>query len=847
MPSPPRDLPHLFLEGGGAKEPYTSHGGGGSRPQVPSRDRADHAARLADDIGAAVAEGRGALSTRPAGTPSVAGGRAQGPGIYLEFALEAGPSVNEALQRLEDQRRGIELLAVREPPPEAEGEILATVFVPERSVGHFEERVRQYRDDTTHRGRPKHELLVATVNHVRTATAKSVFTDPEGDYPTDDRQELWWELWIRRGFEGQVDISAQRLGIVVKPHVVRFAERDVKLVRASAAKLTLLMRYTDGVAELRIARDTPAFFMHQSNVTQGEWVSELLSRLVPSPIQAQGHVAICLLDGGIAREHPLLAPHIQAADVHAVDPNWSGAEDILSPHAGHGTGMGGLALYGDLTDVLAGSDRIEVPYILEAVKILPPVGANEPEAYGAITLQGIARAEVAAPMRNRIVCSAVTSRDSGQGGRPSSWSAAVDNAAYGAFGTRRLIIVSAGNVRDPAASWGRDYLERNDTAQIECPAQAWNAISVGAFTEKVNITDGRFAAWRAVAPPGDLCPSSRTGLIWQNQWPVKPDVVLEGGNYAHDGGPTIEPIDDLQLLTAGHRLATRLLTTFGDTSAASALAANMAAHVAATRPNMWPETVRALVVHSAEWTPTMLSRVAADPPASRKRSLLRRYGYGVPDLSRAVRSARNDLTLVVEDTIRPFRLDGSEVKTREMSLHRLPWPTDALRALANTLVELRVTLSYFIEPNPGERGWIRRHRYASHSLRFEVKRALESDDEFRRRINRAALAEEDGYQAAGAGADDWYLGPRARNVGSIHSDVWQGTAEDLARRGAIGIYPVGGWWREQRRLERYDCEARYSLVATIRVPNSDIDIYTPVSLALSVMTPSDIEIEVESQ
>ena len=119
-------------------------------------------------------------------------------------------------------------------------------------------------------------------------------------------------------------------------------------------------------------------------------------------------------------------------------------------------------------------------------------------------------------------------------------------------------------------------------------------------------------------------------------------------------------------------------------------------------------------------------------------AMLRRYGWGVPDLGRALMSASNDATLMVEDALLPFRKDGSVIKTRDMQLHRLPWPRDELRALGNLEVELRVTLSYFVEPNPGERGWTRRHRYASHSLRFAVKRSLETLPQFRQRINRAA-------------------------------------------------------------------------------------------------------------
>ncbi|MDA4807881.1 hypothetical protein NY486_18570, partial [Enterobacter hormaechei] len=114
-----------------------------------------------------------------------------------------------------------------------------------------------------------------------------------------------------------------------------------------------------------------------------------------------------------------------------------------------------------------------------------------------------------------------------------------------------------------------------------------------------------------------------------------------------------------------------------------------------------------------------------------------------------------------------------------MKLHLLPWPKDNLLALGAEPVEVRVTLSYFIEPNPGERGWTRRHRYASHGLRFQMKTATESVDEFRARINQAARNEEEGTPVNVG--ESWLLGT-FRDSGSLHSDFWRGTAADLAER-----------------------------------------------------------------
>ena len=61
----------------------------------------------------------------------------------------------------------------------------------------------------------------------------------------------------------------------------------------------------------------------------------------------------------------------------------------------------------------------------------------------------------------------------------------------------------------------------------------------------------------------------------------------------------------------------------------------MAAAISAEYPALWPETIRALMVHAAEWTPQMQERFAAVGKGKRPReALARRYGYGVPTLAR---------------------------------------------------------------------------------------------------------------------------------------------------------------------------------------------------------------------
>ena len=582
---------------------------------------------------------------------------------------------------------------------------------------------------------------------------------------------------------------------------------------------------SNSIAELRRAKDTPALFVTWSNIDQATWAADLADRIV---IADSYNVSVCVLDTGVTNAHPLLAPALNANDIHKYDPTW-----LDGDRHGHGTNMAGTALYGDLMPLIEGSGPVPLTHCLESVKILPDDAENQPKLYGAITGESIARVEVAAPNRRRAVCLAVTSPIGTNGGRPSSWSAAIDQLALGDETGGRLILISAGNIRDGISK--ADYPARNEVESIENPAQAWNAITVGAFTEKSTLTDPDYAGWVPIAPVGDLCPTSRTSIVWARQWPIKPDIVMEGGNWAASGEQWDHP-DDLGLLTTDRDPATRHFAIFRDTSAATAMAGNLAGRILAAMPQRWPETIRALMIHSAEWTPVMRQQFDDATLKHEKQTLLRKYGYGVPNYERAIRSASNDVTLIAEDELRPFRKEGS-IKTYQMNLHQFPWPRTELEQLGETEVELRVTLSYYVESNPGERGWLRRHRYQSHALRFDVKSALESVDEFRQRINAVAAAEEEGSAAGLSGADPWELG-RIRDKGSIHSDSWRGSAAALAQRSAVGVFPVGGWWKENPNHQRYDRPVRYALIVSIRAVNGKIDIYTPVQ----VQIPTSAEI-----
>ncbi len=820
MPELPRDHPHIYLRDVGIPERYTSR----QRPQTPpapARNRAAHAQALLGALNRALA---GAHAQAQAQPDAAAGG------FYLQFQLAAGNE--EFAQNLENRRRGIELVSVKRGVDE-NAPTTATVFVPDRAANHFLRKLEAYQNEVTRSGRPKNENLVNRIDTVALAAIRAFFTDEDDQLPAEN-ERVWWEIWLRADMREPFQAAAAMLDIPTKPEGIVCPEREVVLAFASLATLGGLLTRTDAIAEIRLARDTPAMFLAMRNLEQAEWARELLGRLDgPDP----DAVTVTILDSGVTHTHPLLAIAIRPEDVHTYDPTWPAGDSAV--WGGHGTAMSGVALYGELHDALASHGRIRLDHRLESVKMLHPDGVqHEPHLYGAITAECVSRAEIAAPRRPRAICMAVTSDIGVRRGKPSSWSATIDRLSFGDDTARRLFLLCAGNV-PPDVIPVENYLARTDVEPVLNPAQAWNALTVGAFTEKTNITDPTFRGWTALAPSGELAPVSRTSLTWEKQWPIKPDLVCEGGNWATDGASVDSP-DDLGLLTTHHQPLVQQFDIIRDTSAATAMAANLGGRILAGRPQSWPETLRALLVHSAEWTAPMRAHLPPNHSRTEKVAFLRRYGYGVPNFGRALFSSLNDTTLVVEDSLHPFWRDAAgAVKTRDMHLHSLPWPRGELEALGDTLVDFRITLSYFVEPNPGERGWTRRHRYASHGLRFAVKRSLEPLDAFRARINGAIEMEEQGLPAD-VGGDGWLLGT-VRNAGSLHSDYWRGTAAELARRDAIAIYPVGGWWKEKPNLARYDRAVRYARVVSIRAIAGNIDIYTPIQAAIPVAISIELQ------
>jgi hypothetical protein len=249
----------------------------------------------------------------------------------------------------------------------------------------------------------------------------------------------------------------------------------------------------------------------------------------------------------------------------------------------------------------------------------------------------------------------------------------------------------------------------------------------------------------------------------------------------------------------------------------------------------------------------MLGNGLIDPhaPGSTRQieSLLRVFGYGVMDETRALASFANRATVVFQGTLQPYKEPAGKAKLNECHLVRLPWPKDLLEGNPDHPITMKVTVSYFIEPNAGSRVWEKnpKYHYPGCLLRFKVKHKDMDPDEFRRRLEVQVQQEEDDQDeeseaeaVASRSLHDpgWALGGRLRGKGgSLIQDLWRGTTGQLAEMGHIAIYPVKGWWATRKfpeGHEHHDChlrQIRYSLIVSIE-SEATLPIYTEIEAAM---------------
>lgn len=805
----------------GRVERYKSpQGGSRDKPLLPPRDRATHAAHLRSQLDALKAA---AAARAPAQRDSDA--------TREIVAVIPEPGQSLPAESLGDKNSDVRVIG--EDPDTG----LVLLDAKSADLAALRGKVALYGDPAkdTDSGNPKNAPLLAPIKRLGLAGVSDLATSPSQLDAV--RRPRWLALMCRGGRHDQEAARASRAQLNRQLHSLfglRGPEASFEgalhtafYVKLSVDQLGQLIEAVDCIYEFDPAeREIRDWLLLEE---RGIDLSD--HQQTPPPADAP---AVVILDTGIQDTHPLLAPSILSAT--SVLP---GIESGVDAH-GHGTQMAGIALFLDGVGAAVEAGSSQASHWLQSVRILErPTQSNssaEIQTWGARTIKAAENAEALEGPSARAFAMAVTSPVEEL--RPTDWSQAVEQLAWNQ-GQGRLICISAGKSDHGSVDLIRGYPKASLEQSIHDPAQAWNALTVGACTHRVEMPpDEELLGYKPVGSAGGISPLTTARPANAERVPNKPDIVMEGGNMAFDGTLPDATIDTLCAITTHHR-RDKPLWTINGTSEATARAANLAARIWTAEPTLTPATVRGLMVHSASWTPTMLEQF---PDLDHRMAVC---GYGEPDAEFALACTEARATVIVEGTmpnaVEVERLKDpppkrSTTKKTETVLQRraqyfsLPLNDALLEQHADADVELRVTLSYFPEIHA-----FRRSAYRGLDLKWYMQGPAEGEDRFRARINK--LVREGGEK--GGDPYDWDLRISRRQNGTVQSDRWRGKAIDLGPR-LIAVVPVLGWW--DRRKDFQLKEQPYSLLVSVIAPG--LNIYNSVAIGLEAESEAEVEVEV---
>lgn len=833
--------PHLFYNNI-EKHNYFASSGGGS-PYLTPKDRSEHGKKLIlqyDEALNILNEKQNISSDSQDKVNPLTSEK----GIFLSIVSDNGTELD--VEKFDNKSFKLKTLKLEE------GQQVLTFYTSNEKKDVFRSRIEQFINDDTRGGKPKNRPMLNNIFLIRPSTLEDLWTDDISLLPKDSESIIKCEAWVtfddeeaRNNFLKKID---EKLYSYISKSYITLPTVTIFKISANRNQIEGLIAENPDIVELRISSENPSVFIDMDIPSQHEFTDDFNQRIQLEP--SENDIFVSILDTGVNYNNPLLNKVCEARYSTSWDTNWDHYTDnVLFPtNVYHGSFQAGVAAFGsDILDYLVNSQMIKATHKIESGRILPPRGTNPEELYGAITLGTISNLIIDRPESQRVYSLAVTNKDYKCEGYPTSWSATIDNFCYENSQTSSdIFIISAGN----ADNFQKDYWSNARLTKVQDPAQAWNAITVGSCTKLYDVTNipnpvicSKFK---------DINPTTSSSHNWE--WvdaPFKPEILCEGGNRLIRDDGVIDFHEDLSVLTASGKTQNNVFSSHADTSAATAEASYMAAKIMSAYPEATSETIRGLMIHSAEWSESIfdeLEQLARQHPQNNmlkeyQKNILRVCGYGIPDLEKAVNSKNNRLSLIIESSIKPFD-ETDSFKLNEFNLHELPWPEQVLKELPlDSTVKMTITLSYFIEPNPRVSSIKSKYVYRSHGLSFNLCKSGQNKEDFIDSMNRSNKRGEE-YTSHDT-QHKWFFGSSLQKSGSIHKDYWEGTAAELSELSRIIVKPVTGWWKLNKDKERCSRTVNYSLLVTLEVEDNEVDIYSEVKNKIELLTKNLVSIDIE--
>jgi hypothetical protein len=557
----------------------------------------------------------------------------------------------------------------------------------------------------------------------------------------------------------------------------------------------------------------PSFSIGKESIgeLEGELAVNILAPNNTSP-------KVCVIDSGIQENHLLIQTAIDAPNSRSyVDADDSTADYVSQ--SGHGTKVAGAILFPTSVPT---SGTVQLQTIIQNARILDKDNRISDTRFTPALIQQI----IADYSPTRIFNLSVCEDAAFIGSHMPSLAASIDKVIHE---NRILFIISAGNLKRSSGvagntgisehlNSGKNYPEylNIDESKIANPGVSYFALTVGSIAAK----DFEDADTKAMAGQNKVSPFSRVGLgMWGC---IKPDVVEFGGDLlknklSNDLTTQDETLPELVNSTLYGAKAVGY--DFG-TSFSAPKVSHIASRLQSEHPHESSLMYRALIVQSARLPDHCFSNPTLND--------FRYYGYGFPNVDRALNNAPSRITFIQDGKVFPKTAD----------IYRIKVPEELRGEGKEFRILTEITLSFTARTRLTRKG---SHSYLANWLEWQASKHNESFRSFRNRtIEFLETGEAPAPLDEGADVIKWVLRENPawsenginRNNSTLQKSWTVIEPQQFSDEFSIAIIGHLGW--DKNLMNGID----YALCVSFEAIGSEINIY-------EVMAQAQIEIEPE--
>lgn len=548
---------------------------------------------------------------------------------------------------------------------------------------------------------------------------------------------------------------------------------------------------------------------------------------------------VLVVDSGVRQGHPLIAPALGEAEIFPDSARkfiTGGSDDGDEETGGHGTGVSGIAIYGDVSQSV--KNRLFQPTAwLFSARVTDHNNEYDPDSLLENQLDDAIQYFTQNYRNCKVINislgdSRLVFRD---GQKQFRLAAKIDEIAYELQHKNLVFIISAGNL--PYEAGSGEHLRTNypkylinEEARIIEPATSAIALTIGSLSLGSGSLQYTEDAKRNVIARVQGYPSPFTRSGFGVDGMIKPDLVHFGGDLVVDGSRVISNEPGASILTLAKDYAGSMFRAYCGTSFAAPRVANMAAQLFTQFPNATSNLIRALLVNSAI-IPNEIPGVLQQGKKKGTKQLnkqLQIYGYGQPDLFRAKYSAENYVVLLEDD---------AQIPVGKFQIFEIPLlPEDYLRAEGTRTLSISLAFDPPTRPTRGD-------SYLGVTMEFNLFKNIDKENIIGAFVK--ASKENSTEELTEVSLKQLKQQHRGKGITVGLSPGGQLRSKGCLQRGQIKISPqakgfdqkplylVLSCFRKWAKQGEIDMQ-RYALVVSINHSNLEVDLYNQLKLRTQI-------------